>query len=58
MKAQAVFSEDFMVQLMSEEAAELSRAQLTILKCGQNIKYLPYAFTENGVAMLSNENKA
>ena len=23
------------------------------LKRGQNIKYLPYAFTENGVAMLS-----
>ena len=24
-----------------------------ILKRGQNIKYLPYAFTEQGVAMLS-----
>ncbi|HLF87251.1 MAG TPA: ORF6N domain-containing protein, partial [Nitrospiria bacterium] len=36
-----------------EEALELSRSQFVILKRGQNIKYLPYAFTENGVAMLS-----
>jgi len=27
--------------------------QLGTLNCGQNIKYLPYAFTEQGVAMLS-----
>ena len=27
--------------------------QFVTLKKGQNIKYLPYAFTENGWAMLS-----
>ena len=31
----------------------LSRSQTVTLKRGQNIKYLPYAFTEQGVAMLS-----
>ena len=30
-----------------------SRAQIATLKQGQNIKYLPYVFTEQGVAMLS-----
>jgi ORF6N domain len=30
-----------------------SRSQNVTLKRGQNIKYLPYAFTEQGVAMLS-----
>jgi hypothetical protein len=30
-----------------------SRSQFVTLKRGQNIKYLPYAFTEQGVAMLS-----
>ena len=30
-----------------------SRSQIVILKRGKNIKYLPYAFTEEGVAMLS-----
>ena len=47
------FPSDFMFQLNQEESAELSRSQFVILKKGQNIKYLPYAFTENGVAMLS-----
>ncbi|HMK60195.1 MAG TPA: ORF6N domain-containing protein [Dissulfurispiraceae bacterium] len=47
------FPEDFMFQLDRVEADELSRSQLVTLKRGQNIKYLPYAFTENGVAMLS-----
>ena len=47
------FPEDFMFQLNQEEVAELSRSQIVILKRGQNIKYFPYAFTENGVAMLS-----
>lgn len=42
-----------MFQLSPDEAKELSRSQIVILKRGQNIKYLPYAFTENGVAMLS-----
>ena len=31
----------------------LSRSQNVTLKRGQNVKYLPYAFTEQGVAMLS-----
>src|SRR4030042_3432950 len=47
------FPEDFMFRHTNEEAAALSRSQFVILKRGQNIKYLPYVFTENGVAMLS-----
>ena len=49
------FPEDFMFQLTRQEAESLSasRSQTVILKRGQNIKYLPYAFTEQGVAMLS-----
>lgn len=47
------FPEDFMFRLTNEEGAVLSRSQFVILKRGQNIKYLPYVFTENGVAMLS-----
>jgi hypothetical protein len=31
----------------------ISRSQIVILKKGSNIKYLPYALTEQGVAMLS-----
>ena len=46
------FPKDFMFQLSWEEA-QSSRSQFVTLKKGQNIKYLPYAFTEQGVAMLS-----
>ena len=46
------FPEDFMFQLTLEEA-RVSRSQFATLKQGKNIKYLPYAFTEQGVAMLS-----
>jgi phage regulator Rha-like protein len=46
------FPADFMFQLNIEEAIS-SRSQIATLKQGQNIKYLPYAFTEQGVAMLS-----
>lgn len=46
------FPEGFMFQLTSDEA-KYSRSQIVILKHGHNIKYLPYAFTEQGVAMLS-----
>jgi hypothetical protein len=51
------FPADFMFQLTREEALR-SRSQFVILneptpKRGKNIKYLPYAFTEQGVAMLS-----
>jgi hypothetical protein len=48
------FPESFMFRLTPAEAdAVRSRSQNAILKRGQNIKYLPYAFTEHGVAMLS-----
>ncbi|MFH1782585.1 MAG: ORF6N domain-containing protein [Candidatus Omnitrophota bacterium] len=46
------FPEDFMFQLTWEEVNS-SRSQIVTLKHGHNIKYLPYAFTEQGVAMLS-----
>lgn len=48
----ARFPSDFMFQLTLEEA-QSSRSQTVTLKRGANIKYLPYAFTEQGVAMLS-----
>ena len=41
-----------MFELIKEEL-ESSRSQIVTLKQGHHIKYLPYAFTENGVAMLS-----
>ncbi len=57
------FPNDFMFRLSEAEANILisqnvisySRSQIVILKTkrGQNIKYLPYVFTEQGVAMLS-----
>ena len=58
------FPEDFMFQLTWEEAEFLkshivisrrtnSRSQIVTLKQGANIKFLPYAFAEQGVAMLS-----
>lgn len=46
------FPEDFMFELTIEEA-NASRSQIASLKRGGNIKYLPFAFTEQGVAMLS-----
>ena len=48
------FPEDFMFQLSSEEARSL-RSQIVILDRGRgrHRKHLPYAFTEQGVAMLS-----
>ena len=46
------FPEDFMFQLSWQEANE-SRSQFVTLKRGQNIKYRTFAFTEQGVAMLS-----
>jgi hypothetical protein len=63
----ARFPADFMFQLTWEEAkdwrshfvtsdvegTEESRSQIVTLKRGGNIKYRPYAFTEQGVAMLS-----
>jgi phage regulator Rha-like protein len=46
------FPDDFMFQLTKEEYTAL-RFQIGILKRGQHTKYLPRAFTEHGVAMLS-----
>ncbi len=50
----ARFPEDFMFQLTAEEEERL-RSQSVTLKTGrgQHRKYPPYAFTEQGVAMLS-----
>ena len=46
------FPEDFMFQFSKKEEDSL-RFQFGSLKRGQHVKYLPYAFTEQGVAMLS-----
>ena len=47
------FPDDFMFQLTDEEAASL-RSQSVISKTGRGgRRYAPYAFTEQGVAMLS-----
>ena len=51
------FPEDFMFQLTKEEENSL-RFQVGILKRGQHPKYLPHAFTEQGVAMLSSVLRA
>ena len=48
----ARFPNDFVFRLSKEEARNL-RSQTVILKRGTHLKYLPYAFTEQGVAMLS-----
>ena len=48
------FPKRFMFQMTLEECRIISRFQFETLKGkGHNIKYLPYAFTEEGVAMLS-----
>ena len=48
------FPGDFMFQLTTEEAA-LLRSRIVILETGRgrHRKYMPFAFTEHGVAMLS-----
>jgi phage regulator Rha-like protein len=46
------FPEDFMFELTKEKNRFL-RSQNVALKRGQHSKYLPFAFTEQGVAMLS-----
>ena len=46
------FPEDFMFQLTKEECLRSQFATLNE-KQGQHLKYMPYAFTEQGVAMLS-----
>lgn len=48
------FPERFMFRLTDEECNNFSRFQSETLNGrGHNIKYLPYAFTEQGVAMLA-----
>ena len=50
------FDDDFMFQLTDDEVDELSRSQNVTLNRGtgrgSNIKYKPYAFTEQGIYML------
>lgn len=46
------FPKDFMFELSKKEYDSLRR-QFGVLKKGEHSKYLPYAFTEQGVAMLS-----
>lgn len=46
------FPSDFMFQLNKEENESL-RFQIETLKRGEHSKYLPYAFTEHGITMLS-----
>ena len=49
------FTERFMFQLTKEESLRFQIGTLnkTVLQRGQHMKYLPYAFTEQGVSMLS-----
>ena len=51
------FPNDFMFQLTVEEYKSL-RFHFGILEKGRHSKYLPYAFTEQGVAMLSSVLKS
>ena len=50
------FPRDFIFRLSKEEAVavQISRSQTVTLKRGQNVKYLPYAFTEHGAIMAAN----
>ena len=50
---------EFMFELTKEEV-QFSRSQFATLKTGQghNIKYLPFAFTEYGIVMLSSVLKS
>jgi hypothetical protein len=48
------FPKDFMFQLMNKEAGPLRSQIVTLKKArGRHAKYAPYAFTEQGVAMLA-----
>ena len=50
------FPKDFMFRLTQQEAKALqtSTSRTVTLKRGQNIKYMPYAFTEYGALMAAN----
>jgi hypothetical protein len=51
------FPDDFMFTLIKDEYQSL-RSQNVTLKRGQHSKYLPFAFTEHGVLMLSSVLKS
>lgn len=51
------FPKHYMFELTIEEAT-VSRSQIATLKRGDNIKYLPLAFNEQGVMMLANVLKS
>ncbi len=51
------FPERYMFQLTQNEYDRL-RSQNVILKRGQHFKYMPYAFTEHGILMLSSVLKS
>ena len=51
------FPARYMFQLTKEEYSRL-RSQNVTLKRGQHLKYLPYAFTEHGILMLSSVLKS
>ena len=51
------FPERYMFQLTQNEYDRL-RSQNVILKRGQHLKYMPYAFTEHGILMLSSVLKS
>ena len=52
------FPEDFMFQLNNEELAQMRRIEPSEKIHGQHRKYVTYAFTEQGVAMLSSVLKS
>jgi hypothetical protein len=53
------FPPDFMFRLTAKEMEQMgSRSQSVILKRGQNVKHLPYVFTEHGAVMLANVLKS
>lgn len=43
---------------LSQQENEILRSQIATLRHGEHTKYLPYAFTEHGVLMLSNVIKS
>ncbi|MDN3548980.1 ORF6N domain-containing protein [Mucilaginibacter aquaedulcis] len=51
------FPNHFMFELTKEEN-EILRSQNVTLRHGEHSKYLPYAFTEHGILMLSNVLKS
>jgi len=47
------FPNDFMFKLTRQEYRDILRCQFGTLEMGKYSKYLPYAFTEHGILMLS-----